>query len=247
MFKRFEHKIKHIIIENEPENLIKIDDNNKNQNSLFRLNAAKRIEHQRNSLAKALTSYDKEDWLIYSDSDEIPDLNQINLKHVNDKIVLFNQEVFHYKFNLVLSGHEWFGSKACKIKNLSTISKLRNIKTKKYPWWRIDTFLKDDKFINLKIVNKGGWHFTEIKNANEIFIKHKNDEHHDEFDLTEINVRDIEDMLKNKYIVYDHSADKRDLSKKWNKSNRVYLTKINDNKLPNYLIDNKQKYDKWFD
>ena len=53
-------------------------------------------------------------------------------------------------------------------------------------------------------------------------------------------------MIKNKYITYDHSADKTDLNKKWNKENRIYLSKINDNKLPKYLIQNKNKYLKWF-
>ena len=53
-------------------------------------------------------------------------------------------------------------------------------------------------------------------------------------------------MVKNAYIVYDHSADKRDLGKKWNKNNRIYLSQINDNKLPDYLIKNKNKYINWF-
>ena len=34
---------------------------------------------------------------------------------------------------------------------------------------------KKNKFINIKIINKGGWHFTEIS-AEEIFEKHKNDD-----------------------------------------------------------------------
>jgi hypothetical protein len=58
--------------------------------------------------------------------------------------------------------------------------------------------------------------------------------------------KDIEEMVKNAYIPYDHSADKTDLKKKWSRQNRIYLTKINDNKLPNYLINNKNKYLNWF-
>jgi beta-1,4-mannosyl-glycoprotein beta-1,4-N-acetylglucosaminyltransferase len=186
------------------------------------------------------------DWIIYSDSDEIPDLSKINLRNTNKKIVLFKQKFFYYKFNLILESQDWFGSKACKFGALKSFTDLRNTKTKKYKWWRLDTIFKNDKFINLQIVDDGGWHFTELKNPKQIYIKHKNDEHHDEFDLTGINENDIEDMVKNRYIPYDHSADKKDLNKKWNKSNRVYLNKINDNKLPNYLIDNKSKYLKWF-
>jgi len=226
--------------------LLEISDANKINNSLFRLNAAKRIKKQRDAIASCFDKSNDNDWVIYSDSDEIPDLSKIDLKNINKKIILFKQKVFHYKFNLVLGSHDWFGSKACKFKNLSSFTDLREIKTKKYNWWRLDTILKNNKFINLQIVEDGGWHFTELKSPNEIFIKHKNDEHHDEFDLTGINETDIEDMVKNRYISYDHSADKRDLKKKWNRNNRVYLSKINDNKLPNYLIDNKNKYLKWF-
>ena len=89
--------------------------------------------------------------------------------------------------------------------------------------------------------------FTELKNPEEIYNKHQNDEHHDEFDLTGISKSHIEDMVKNKYIPYDHSADKTDFFKKWNKNNRIFLTKISDDKLPKFLIDNKSKYFKWFD
>tara|TARA_B110000305_G_C19315238_1_gene576072 strand:+ start:232 stop:1128 length:897 start_codon:yes stop_codon:yes gene_type:complete len=245
-YPRFKDRITHIIVDQEPENLFEINETNKSNNSLYRLNAAKRIEKQRNEIISYFDEKNKDDWIIYSDSDEIPNFSKINLKKINKKIVLFKQKVFHYKFNLVLEAHDWFGSKACKFKDLKSFTDLRSIKTKRYKWWRLDTILKRDKFIDLDIIEEGGWHFTELKSPNEIYVKHKNDEHHDEFDLTGINLSDIEDGINKKYIFLDHSADKTDLKKKWNKNNRVYLSKINDNKLPNYLIDNKNKYLKWF-
>ena len=100
--------------------------------------------------------------------------------------------------------------------------------------------------INNEIIDEGGWHFTELKTPKEIFTKHKNDENYDEFDLTGITEFDIEDMVKNAYITYDHNTDKSYFKKKWSKKNRIYLTKINDNKLPDYLIKNKNKYLNWF-
>tara|TARA_B110000285_G_scaffold218118_1_gene267233 strand:+ start:1378 stop:2274 length:897 start_codon:yes stop_codon:yes gene_type:complete len=245
-YPKFKDRITHIIVDKEPENLFEINDTNKSNNSLFRLNAAKRIEKQRNEIITYFNETNNDDWIIYSDSDEVPDFSKINLKNINKKIVLFKQKVFHYKFNLILKTHDWFGSKACKFKDLESLTNLRNIKTKKYKWWRIDTILKKDKYMDLDIIEEGGWHFTELKSPNEIYIKHKNDEHHDEFDLTGISLSDIEDSISNRYIFYDHSADKTALNKKWNKKNRVYLSKINDNKLPNYLINNKNKYLKWF-
>ena len=138
-------------------------------------------------------------------------------------------------------------NRSFKNKNNSLKKRNRNIKTKKYEWWRFDTFFRKDKFINLKIINNGGWHFTEIKKPSEIFFKHKNDEHHDEFDLTGITQKDVEKMVQEKYIPYNHSADKKDLKSKWNKKNRVNLYKVNNNVLPKSLIDNKNKYISWFD
>ena len=113
-YPKFKNRIKHIIIEDEPDNLIEITTQNKSNNSFFTLNASRRIEHQRNKIISNFNEKNLEDWIIYSDSDEIPNLENFDLRNNKNKIVLFNQNVFHYKFNLLLAGHEWFGSKACR-------------------------------------------------------------------------------------------------------------------------------------
>ena len=246
-YEKFKHKIKHLIISEKPDDLFEINEKNKSNNSLYRLNAANRIQFQRNYISKYLKKFSPNDWIIYSDSDEIPNLNKIDLHKCKKKVIVFKQLFFYYKFNLSLTSYDWFGTKACRLKDLSSIDELRNLKPKKYSWWRLDTFFKKDKFINIKIVDEGGWHFTELKTPKEIYMKHKNDEHHDEFDMTGITEADIEKMVKDKYIPYDHSIDKKDLKSKWGKKIRVNLTKIDDDKLPNYLIENKPKYSTWFD
>ena len=251
LYPKFKNRITHIIVNEEPKNLYNLSRTNDKKylilnHSKFRLNAAKRIEKQRNEISKLFDNSNYNDWVIYSDSDEIPNLSNINLKDEKSKIVLFDQKFFYYRFNLQLPNYHWYGSKACRFKNLSSISSLRNIKTKKYHWWRLDTLFKKDKFINLKIVQNGGWHFTELKSPKEILIKHKNDEHHDEFDLTGINEEDIEKMINNHYIPYNHSVDQREFEKKWNKSNKIKLKKVNNDILPNYLVENQDKYVKWF-
>ena len=246
LFPKFKHKIEHIIVDDEPDGLKKIEPISDKNNSFYRLNAAKRIERQRNQIANLLKDLDLNDWIFYSDSDEIPNFANIDLKSSKFNYVFFNQKVFYYKFNLILPSHDWFGSKGCKVKNFSSISNLRNLKTKKYNWWRLDTIFKKDKIINVKIIENGGWHFTEIKTPEEIYLKHKNDEHHDEFDLTGISSQDIEKMVKNNYITYDHKVDGRNLEKKWNKNNRIKLIKVDESILPNYLRENKTKFKKWF-
>ena len=42
--------------------------------------------------------------------------------------------MFYYKLNLSLPNLNWFGSKACKIKNLKSIDQLRSLKNKIYPF-----------------------------------------------------------------------------------------------------------------
>ena len=106
---------------------------------------------------------------------------------------------------------------------------------------------KKNKFINLKIINNGGWHFSEIKSPEEIYEKHKNDEHHDEFELTNIKLNDIKEMISNRYIHYNHNADKKDFNLKWSKNIKVNLSRIDDLLLPKYLTKNKNKYSNWFD
>ena len=246
-FKHFKNKINYIIVENEPNDLENIENFDGKNNSLFRINAQKRIFYQREKIFQEVKKKNKNDWIIYSDSDEIPNLELFNLKDCKKKIVLFNQKLFYYKFNLCLPDYNWFGSKACRVKDLSSITDLRNIKTKKYNWWRIDTLFKNNKFINLKIVNNGGWHFSEIKTPEEIYEKHQNDEHHDEFELTNIRLDDVKKMIKDRYIHYDHKADKKDFKSKWGKDIKVQLSKINNEELPKYLVKNKNRYEKWFD
>ena len=246
-FKNFKHKINYVVVENEPDNLNDTKNEKMQNNSLLRENAQKRISHQREKIFQELKKKNLEDWVVYSDSDEIPNLDTFDLKKCKNKVVLFNQKLFYYKFNLCLPNYDWFGSKACRVKDLISITDLRNIKTKKYGWWRADTFLKKDKFINLKIVDNGGWHFTEIKSPEEIYEKHLNDEHHDEFELTGIKLDDIKSMIRNKYIPYNHKADKKDLNLKWSKNIKVKLSRINDNLLPKHLIQNRKKYSTWFD
>ena len=50
--------------------------------------------------------------------------------------------MFMYKINLQnLNENNWIGSKICLKKNFPQPQKLRNMKFKNYPFWRIDKFL----------------------------------------------------------------------------------------------------------
>ena len=235
----FKKKIHHIIIKENPKN-IKLP-----ENSFKRLNSISRIDFQRHAILKYLKEINssEEDVVIYSDSDEIPNLKNINLYNFKEKILIFKQNLYYYKFNLELKSVPWYGSRACKIRDLKNISWLRNVKPKKYHWYRIDTFFKDNKERNIKIVENGGWHFSQLMNPKQIQYKFLNDEHHDEYELNPIKYDQIEEMVKKGYLIYDHSADQKELKKKWN--NKIFLTQVTLNKLPNYIKKNLKKYKDW--
>ena len=138
----------------------------------------------------------------------------------------------------------WFGTKACRKKNLKSFSNLRNIKNKEYPFWRLDTFFTNYKKINLKIIKNGGWHFTNLKNPVELFEKLSNFGHHDEFEASELSVEKIKEKIKNKEMFYDHFAEKESKNK-WDFNYK--LKKIDHEFLPEFLKINSQKYQEWFD
>ena len=54
-------------------------------------------------------------------------------------------------------------------------------------------------------------------------------------------------MINNRYIHYDHKADKKDFKSKWGKDIKVQLSKVNNEELPKYLVKHKNIYEKWFD
>ena len=148
LYPKFKDRITHIVIENEPENIVSTDPNSEeiSNQSIYRLNAAKRIELQRNSLAQVFDKINYEDWIIYSDSDEIPNLTNLNFREINKKFLLFKQSMFYYKFNLLYPEISWHGSKACKKRDFISPQWLRDLKHKKYPLWRLDMLFSKKKY-----------------------------------------------------------------------------------------------------
>jgi len=239
-YPEFQHKITHLIIDKEPNDIIK--KNNLNPYDL-RFNSIARIRAQRDYLMKALKDYSPEDYIIYSDNDEIPNLELFDFNKNKDKIILFKQILFYYKFNLLLPNVDWYGSKACKIKDLKTIDILRSIKNKKYRIFRIDTLLSNIKYQSVNIVNNGGWHFSNLKNTEELERKYLNDENHAEYEALGHSIEKIKNNLKNKTIDYDHSAKKNSSTR----FNSTKLETVDISKLPNFIQINKEKYLDWLD
>ena len=243
-YKKFKDKINYFYLEEEPKNLLKIDNNNDDHIGLKRINSLKRIGLQYNKLMDGLKDANSEDLIIVGDCDEIPNLDNLNYNDIRNNIILFKQKIYYYKFNLLHKNHNWFGNKACKKKKLINTEWLKYIKNKVYPFWRIDTLFSKNKYTNVKIIENGGWHFTNIKSNSEIYYKLMNYGEHNEFDKSGITEKNIKNLINDRKLYFNHQADKSDKNKY---SSQIELYLENEENLPKYLIDNKNKYFQWFD
>ncbi|MDA9956022.1 hypothetical protein N9D06_01165 [Candidatus Pelagibacter sp.] len=244
-FEKFKDKIIYLIYDEIPSEIekINIEDSYNEQTRKYILNAVHRENEQRNFIKNGLSSAGNNDLIFISDVDEIPNLSNLNLNKITEKIILFRQDMFYYKFNLHLPNLVWTGTKGCKKKDLLSPQWLRNIKDRKYSPFRIDVLFSKKKYISLKIINNGGWHFSNIKTAKEIEFKLRSYLHHREFDENPLSINEIDKIIKDKKAIYDLSVDKT--VNKIGNGNK--LEKFEFKKLPIYIQANKDNYKEWID
>ena len=243
-FKKFESKIVYLVYDQEPSQIEKIvsKDTEDEKSRKYIMNALFRENAQRNFINSALNNLDNEDIILISDVDEIPNLKSINFEEKKSKIILFKQDMLYYKFNLKLPNLAWTGTKACKKKYFKSAQWLRNVKDRKYPFYRIDTYFSEKKYINCEFVDNGGWHFTNIKTAKQIKQKLESYLHHIEFDKNPLSAEEIDKIIQDKIAIYDLSVDQRKNKVRGNKLENYPL-----DKLPKYLQDNLNNYKDWID
>ena len=244
-FEKFKNKLIYLVYDKQPENLEKIYDydNEDEKSRKYILNAAQRENGQRNFILQGLNEAKNDDIVLVSDVDEIPNLENIDFKKINQKLIFFKQEMFYYKFNLKLPNIIWTGTKACKKKHLVSPQWLRNIKDRRYSFYRLDILFSKTKYIDIEFILDGGWHFSNIKTATEIEHKLKSYLHHREFDENPMSKEEIDEIIKNKQAIYDLKVDKR-INKIGNGSK---LENYSLNKLPKFLQDNINNYKEWID
>ena len=128
-----------------------------------------------------------------------------------------------YKLNLQnLDESGWIGSKICK-KNLPMPQKLRDLKFKKYPFWRIDKR-------NLQIID-GGWHFSFLQNARDIANKIKSYSHGEFNTKDNVDIEKINQKIINNFDIFNRGYE---------------LKKINiDSSFPDYIFKNKTLLKNW--
>ena len=244
-FEKFKDKIIYIVddqVYSQTED-IEAHDSEGEKSRKYIFNATYRENGQRNLIIKGLDGAQNEDFILISDVDEIPKLSNINFEKINEKIILFKQDMFYYKFNLKLPDLIWTGTKGCKKKNLDSPQWLRNIKDRKYSFFRLDTFFSKTKYMNIKIINNGGWHFSNIKTPKEIEHKLRSYLHHREFDERPFSIEEIDKIIQDKQAIYDLTVDKTT-----NKiGNGSKLEKFEFEKLPIHIQKNYNIYKEWID
>ena len=146
-FKKFKDKITYIIVDEEPPNIMELEENEPKhtRGEKLILNGMARDYFQRENLSKGIKDAQEDDLIFISDLDEIPNLTSTDFSTVKNKILIFQQKMFYYKLNLLYKDFTWLGTKATKRKNFLSPQWLRNIKGKNYPKWRLDILFSKKK------------------------------------------------------------------------------------------------------
>jgi len=215
-FPKFKNKIIYGVIEKFPK----------------KFSSWEKENYQRNFISHFLNKADDDDFIIISDLDEIPNLENINLQNLNEKIIIFQQRLFFYKLNFGELSPSWHGSRCVRKKNLKNPQWLRNLKTyKKYKFFRLDKIYFSATYEhNFKVIENGGWHFTWLGDIK--FIKNKLKSFaHTELNKLEINNDEfINNCIKNmKPIEHKQELELRKLS-------------LNKDFMPEYILKNLEKY-----
>ena len=186
---------------------------------------------QREFLLKCTNFAESDDYIFFSDPDEIPKPEILTNFELKKKYGIFMQRCFNYKFNLFNSYESpWEGSRVSKKKNLKSIDFMRQkIKLKNLNY----NFLRFDKEKSIQIFDNAGWHFNNILTPKEISLKLKTFAH-TEFSqgkFSSINV--IKEKLKKKIDLFE-------------RGHRYEIVKLDDS-FPDYLLKNINKFKDFID
>jgi len=217
-FSQFKKKIIYLAIEDLPIN-VKSKKKNWAPNHW-------RDQYQRNSLIRGFKECDENDLIMISDIDEIPNPGKLSEFKIENKYACFLQKNFQSKLNLQnVTDRYWMGTKICQKKYLKSPQWLRNIKTKKRPFWK---FYKPKE---PQLILDGGWHFSFLKKPKDIAKKIKayshQEFHKDEF----IDEKKIAERINNNVDLFDRNINYK----------KVEL----DKSFPEYILNNKNLFKEW--
>ena len=181
---------------------------------------------QREYILQSLSNYDQEDYILYSDSDEIPNPSFLRRIDLKKKYGIFFQKNFVYKLN-IFNKYEtpWEGTRICKKKNLKSIFHLRKkilSKNLKKSFWKF--YIEKD----IQLISEGGWHFNNLYDLKTISQKLKVFPHKE---FSSKNYSDIE-------IVKKKIDNLEDLFNRGHKYEKISL----DDTYPSYILDNQNLF-----
>lgn len=220
-FKKWEKKIIHIIVKDMPDPCKIYFKKFWRISSALGLGRWRPEMYQRNQIVRGLKQCNKEDIIIVSDLDEIPNPKYFDLLKdytKKDKIVLFRQNLYKFFLNGFVHSN-WDGSRACNFKLFKRLFKnkgdrlrrLRNINL------RIKMKFAEEDNSPLRTITNGGWHFSYLGNINLILEKLSNFCHIENYSTLDLKnpkkiIEKIEngedlfmDQLKIKYVDVDNS------------------------------------------
>ena len=181
---------------------------------------------QRDYILQNLDFASDEDFIFFSDPDEIIKPELLNNFDLKKKYGIFLQNCFNYKLNL-FNPYEspWEGPRVAKKKNLKSIDFMRQkilAKNLKY------SFLRIDKEKSIQLFYNAGWHFNNLMTPKDISLKLKTFAHKEfsgnEFSSTEV----IKEKIEKKIDLF-------------NRGHSYKVVKIDKNS-PKYIVDNLYKF-----
>ena len=177
---------------------------------------------QREYIFTALANTNDDDYIMFSDSDEIPNPKLLKNLSLKNKFAIFMQKFFVYKLN-VFNKYEspWEGTRACKKKDLKSVNFLRKKILKKNlnkPFWKFSL----EK--NIQIINDGGWHFNNLYSPYKISKKLQTFQH-SEFEAKEFS---SVDLIKSKIEKLEDLFGR----------NHKYEKVVINNEYPEYILNN---------
>ena len=89
-----------------------------------------------------------------------------------------------------------------------------------------------------------GWHFSNLKNPADIENKLKSYLHHRDFEVENIDLKEISRLMRNNETIYDMYADKTE--NKFTEKKRK-LSLFPKGKLPHYIQNHESKFKDWLD
>ena len=203
----FRNKVRHLILRDPfPENL----------------NLWERQAFQREYIFNGIKDSHDEDYIMFSDPDEIPRPEKLEKLFLKKRYAIFQQKCFNYKLNLLnLNETPWSGTRLTKRKFLKSFDYMRQniLKKNVKKWWKFNVER------NIQIIEDGGWHFNNLFSPEMISNKLKSFAH-DEFATHEYS--NVEMIKKN-------IEQKKDLFNRGHKLERVEV----DETYPDYIIQKK--------